>query len=140
MIASETECRVLYAHTDKMGVVNNARYLEYFEAGRNDLLRKLGAPYTAFESQNIGLPVIEAYAKFILPAKYDDVISIRSMINSMPSVRFRIEYELRLDSSLLVTGHTVHSFINLQTLRPARPPADFIDMLKEKFDNDTELL
>lgn len=53
------------AHTDMMGVVNNARYLEYFEAGRNDLLRNLGMPYTELEKRNVGLPVIEAFAKFI---------------------------------------------------------------------------
>ncbi len=116
-----------------MGVVNNARYLEYFEAGRNDLLRSLGVPYTELEKMNVGLPVIEASLKFLLPAMYDDVLSVRSIITDMPTVRFRINYEVSKDSSVIVTGHTVHAFINLSTLKPARPPVTFHEILKKHF-------
>ena len=56
--------RVLYAHTDKMGVVYYGRYYEYFEAGRNDMLRKFGYPYTELEKKNISLPVFESYCKY----------------------------------------------------------------------------
>src|SRR4030095_5001091 len=94
MLETTTEYRVLYAHTDKMGVVNNVRYFEYFEAGRNDFLRKLGCPYTELEKDNIGLPVIEAYAKFKSSAKYDEIIVIRSILRQIPTVRFKIEYLL----------------------------------------------
>ena len=124
--------RVLYAHTDKMGVVNNARYLEYFEAGRNDLLRSIGAPYTELEKLNIGLPVIEALLKFIQPAAYDDVVTVKSSIRSIPTVRFRIDYEVLKDFKLLAAGYTIHAFIDLSSLRPIRPPSSFIELLKNE--------
>ena len=116
-----------------MGVVNNVRYFEYFEAGRNDFLRKLGYPYTELEKENIGLPVIEAYAKFIAGAKYDDVISINTFLNHVPSVRFRIDYEIICDQKIIVTGFTIHAFVNISTMRPTRPPGDFTDLIKSKF-------
>ncbi len=112
-----------------MGVVNNARYLEYFEAGRNDLLRSLGVPYTEFEKQNIGLPVIEVFAKFIYPAKYDEVLTIRAEIREIPTVRFKIYYEIMLNDILVTIGYTVHSFINFEKMKPVRPPVDFIELL-----------
>lgn len=131
MIKSETQIRVLYAHTDNMGIVNNARYLEYFEAGRNTLLRQMGMPYTELEKLNYGLPVIEAYAKYISVAKYDDVVTICAFLKSFQGVRIKIEYELFANSKLIVTGHTIHSFINLTAMKPAKPPKLFIDLIKK---------
>jgi acyl-CoA thioester hydrolase len=124
---------VLYAHTDKMGVVNNVRYFEYFEAGRNDFLRKLGYPYTELERQNVGLPVIEAFAKFISGAKYDDVITIHTFLKQIPTVRFKIEYEIKCNDILIVTGFTVHAFVDFKKMSPVRPPEKFIKLIKSKF-------
>lgn len=115
-----------------MGVVNNVRYFEYFEAGRNDFLRKLGYPYTELEKENIGLPVIEAYAKFISSAKYDDIIVIKTFLKQIPTVRFKIDYEIFYDEKIIVTGFTVHSFVNYMKMKPVRPPEKFIELIKTK--------
>lgn len=132
MIQSEIKIRVLYAHTDKMGIVNNARYLEYFEAGRNTLLRELNYPYTELEKLNYGLPVIEAHANYISAASYDDVVDVKAFLKEMPAVRVKIDYELYTGEKLIVTGYTIHSFINMETMKPARPPKDFIELVKSK--------
>jgi acyl-CoA thioester hydrolase len=132
MVQSEVKIIVLYAHTDKMGIVNNARYLEYFEMGRNTLLRELGYPYTELEKLNYGLPVIEAHAKYISTAAYDDVVVVKSILREIPTVKVKIDYELCVGERLIVTGYTIHSFINLQTMKPARPPKDFIELVKSK--------
>jgi acyl-CoA thioester hydrolase len=133
MVITETTYRVLYAHTDRMGIVNNERYLEYFEAGRGDMMRKIGYPYKMLESKNIALPLIEAHCNFRNPAKYDDVILIRSYLKNIPTVKIRIDYELYLDDILIADGYTIHSFIDLNKLKPVRPPDDFIYLLKSKF-------
>lgn len=133
MIETQTEIRVLYAHTDKMGVVNNARYFEYFEAGRNDFLRKLGYPYTELEEENTGLPVIEAYAKYISGAKYDEVLTVRSILKNIPTVRFRIDYEILSSDKKIAEGYTVHSFVNFNSMKPVRPPENFIKLIKSVF-------
>ena len=132
MINSEVNIRVLYAHTDKMGIVNNGRYLEYFEAGRNTLLRELGYPYTELEKHNFGLPVIEANAKYISTAVYDDIVTVKSFLHNIPTVKVKIDYELFTGGRLIVRGYTVHSFVNMETMKPVRPPKDFIELVKSK--------
>ena len=116
-----------------MGVVNNVRYFEYFEAGRNDFLRKLGLPYADLEKQNIGLPVIEAYARYISSAKYDDVITIRTFLNQITTVRIKIEYEIICNERTIVTGFTVHSFVNYEKMKPIRPQEKIMEIIKSKF-------
>ena len=115
-----------------MNIVNNGRYFEFFEAGRNTLLRELGYPYTELEKLNYGLPVIEAHANYISTAAYDDVISVKAYLKQMPTVRVKIDYELYIGERLIVTGYTVHSFINLATMKPVKPPINFMTLIKSK--------
>jgi acyl-CoA thioester hydrolase len=135
LICSEVQIRVLYAHTDNMGIVNNGRYFEFFEAGRNTLLREMGYPYTSLEKINYGLPVIEAHANYISTAKYDDIIIVRAYLKHMPTAKVRIDYELFVNGKLIVTGHTVHSFIKLDVLKPTRPPKEFIELVRGRLND-----
>lgn len=130
MIKTEIKYKVLYAHTDQMGVVYYGRYYEYFEAGRNDMLYKIGYPYPMLEKKNIILPVIESYCRYIIPAKYDQEITIRSILYDIPTVRIKINYEIFFNSNLLAEGFTVHSFVNSVKMKPARPPEDFLELIK----------
>jgi acyl-CoA thioester hydrolase len=132
MIKSEVKIRVLYAHTDQMGIVNNARYLEYFEAGRNTLLRDINYPYTELEKINYALPVIEAHAKYTSLARYDDIVIIKAFLREVPTVKVKIDYELYVEERLIASGYTVHSFIKLDTMKPTRPPDDFVKLVKSK--------
>jgi len=134
LIQSEIKIRVLYAHTDKMGIVNNGRYFEFFEAGRNTLLREI-YPYTKLEKINYGLPVIEAHANYASTAVYDDIIIVKSFLCDIPTVKVKINYELFVEEKLIVTGYTIHSFIKLDTLKPARPPKEFMELFKSKFND-----
>lgn len=133
MIISELKIRMLYAHTDKMGVVYYGRYFEFYEAGRNEFLRKLGYPYSKIESQNIILPVIEANSKYFAPARYDDEISLFTMLKNIPSVRIKLDYLIENSKKeKLAEGYTIHSFVNANTMKPIRPPADFVEIVKSK--------
>lgn len=136
MITSELKIRVLYAHTDKMGVVYYGRYFEYFEAGRNEFLRRLGYPYSRIESQEIILPVIHAESNYFAPALYDDEIILTTMLMDVPTVKIKILYELRNSKGeILAEGNTIHSFVNEITRKPIRPPADFIALVKSKMNS-----
>ena len=132
MITSESKVRVLYAHTDKMGIVNNARYLEYFEMGRTDLLRSIGYRYRDMEADNIALPLIEAQCKYVFPAYYDDLVIIKSSLKEKPTVRIRIDYELFVEEKLIATGYTIHSFVDLEKLKPVRPAQKLLKLLEGK--------
>ena len=136
MIKTEIKYKVLYAHTDQMGVVYYGRYYEYFEAGRNDMLYKIGYPYPVLEKKKIILPVIESDCRYYIPAKYDQEITIRSILYDIPSVRIKIYYEIYFENHLLADGFTVHSFVNSEKMKPARPPEDFLELIKRIINED----
>jgi acyl-CoA thioester hydrolase len=133
MIKHATQIRVRYADTDQMKVVYHGKYLEYFEVGRAALIRSLGLPYSELETRGILLPVIEAYAKYRKPARYDDLLSIEAMVSELPSATMRISYQVfRMnEDEPLAEGYTVHSFVNSATGKPTRPPLFFIQIIEK---------
>jgi len=113
-----------------MGVVYYGRYYEYFEAGRNDFLHKIGYPYSGLEKNNIILPVIESHCNYLIPAVYDQEITIRTILKDIPSVRIKIYYELFFRDILLANAYTIHSFVDSLKMKPCRPPEGFILLIK----------
>lgn len=134
MIEFTHRLRVLYGHTDQMGIVYYGRYYEFFEAGRNELLRNLDLPYYRMEEQGLYLPVVESHAAYKGSFTYDDWITIRTMVKELPSVKIRIDYELtNVDGNLMVTGHTVHAFVDKLTRRPKRVPDSLLQVFSPFF-------
>jgi len=139
-LKNSTTLRVRYADTDAMKVVNNGKYFEYFEVGRTELLRSLGLPYTEIEKQGILIAVVEAFAKYRKPARYDDLLTIEASISETPVARIRIQYRVFAegDTEPIVEGYTVHSFLNETTGRPTRAPAMFVQTLQEAMNDSRE--
>ena len=135
MISTETKIRVRYAETDQMKMVYYARYFEYFEQGRSDLLRQIGLPYPEIERRGFYLPVVEAFASYKKPARYDDHLNVNVMVKEIPQARVRIEYELTNveTNELLADGYTIHSFVNAATSKPARVPDFFLEKFSKAF-------
>jgi acyl-CoA thioester hydrolase len=134
MIKTESKIRVRYADTDQMRIVHHAKYFEYFEIARSDLLRSIGMGYGEVESRGYYLPVVEAQARFHKPAYYDDLLLVETVIKDRPGVKMKIEYEVRRenDTTILAKGYTVHGFINSITGVPAKMP-DFFEKLVEGY-------
>lgn len=133
MIESKLKIRVSYADTDQMGIVYYARYFEYFERGRTELLRELGLPYRELEARGIALPVVTAYCEYRRSAKYDDIIVVKTFINEPPGARIRMDYELfdETEKTLLAKGYTIHPFVD-RSGKPVKPPKDFIKLVRDK--------
>lgn len=104
--------RVPYAHVDQMGVVYYANYLVYFEMARSEMMREAGLPYSELEARGLRLPVIEAHCEYKAPARFDDLVEIRTLCSEIRGARVRIEYELSRGGVLLATGHTVHACVS----------------------------
>ncbi|NBV10329.1 MAG: acyl-CoA thioesterase [Chitinophagia bacterium] len=85
MYEHSTTVRVRYAETDRMDVVYYGNYAMYFEIGRVEAIRHLGVSYKDIEDMGIILPVVELNIKYLRPAKYDDLITIKSQIKTMPT-------------------------------------------------------
>ena len=107
----ETEIRVRYAETDKMGIVHYSNYLIWFEAGRSDLCRARGFSYKEMEEQDNALMVVgESYVRYKSPAFYEDVLTVRTQVAEVRSRSIRFIYEIVRDSdeTLLAEGETLH--------------------------------
>jgi len=106
----ETTFRVRYAETDAMGVVYHTNYLIWFEVGRGEYMRQKGGNYADFEAQGFYLPVSEVDARFIAPARYGDLIIIRTWTEELRSRSLTWAYEVVMQETgqVLVTGRTRH--------------------------------
>ncbi len=132
MIESRTQVTVRYAETDMMGIVYHANYLPWFEVGRTTLLKEIGVPYRQLEEEGFRLPVLEISAKYLRPAVYDDTVEIVTVIREKPLLRIRLEYEVRRGDELLVTGTSVHAFVDTAG-RPVRPPSWVAEKIQAAF-------
>jgi acyl-CoA thioester hydrolase len=117
--------RVRYAETDQMGVAYHGNYFAWFEVGRTDLLRQFGMTYRELEDQQVRLPVIETRVLFRKPARYDDVLEIRTRLTGMTGVRLTFEYDVVRsdDAETLAEAMTAHAAVDAQG-RPRRLPEE----------------
>ena len=128
---SETQLRVRYAETDRMGVVYYANYLVWFEVARADLLRSLGWTYREMEASGVTLPVIEARCEYKAPARYDDeiVISTEGWLRSPVRMEFAYRVTRAADGVLSASGTTMHAGMAVDG-RPCRLPERIRDAFK----------
>lgn len=93
-----------------MGIVHHASYIVYFEEGRSNYARKRGHTYAEFERKGYFLTVSEVGARYIKPARYDQLITIRCWIAEMKSRSLIFNYEIvdHHTGEILVTGFSKH--------------------------------
>jgi acyl-CoA thioester hydrolase len=126
---SSSFIRVRYAETDQMGVAYHGGYFAWFEVGRTDLLRGRGVTYRELEARDVRLPVIEAHARFLRPVLYDDVLEVRTRLQSFSGARVSFAYEVhREGEGPLATGSTEHAAVDGRG-RPRRLPPDLRSLL-----------
>lgn len=105
-----TTIRVRYSETDRMGIVYNANYLDWFEVARTELCRGWGTPYSKWEEDGLVLPVVEAHCRYKHPARYDDQIQLWARVSDIKVYSVMFEYRLlrASDYKLIATGWTKH--------------------------------
>jgi len=134
MYTSETQIRVRYGETDKMGYVYYGVYPLYYEVGRTELMRKFDFSYKKIEEMGVMLPVKSLDIKYHLAAKYDDLLTVKTTINELPSVRITFHYEVYNEQGeLLNEGSTMLIFVDETTRKPKRAPKELLDQLEPYF-------
>ncbi|MBU2061233.1 MULTISPECIES: acyl-CoA thioesterase [Flavobacterium] len=125
----ELKVRVRYSETDQMGVVYHGNYAQYFEMGRVEWLRNLGVSYKWMEENGIMLPVVSLNMNYKKPARYDDLLTIKTILKSQSSVKIEFDYEIYNEQSELLTiANSILVFVDMKTGRPTAPP----EYVKEK--------
>ncbi|HJZ94523.1 MAG TPA: thioesterase family protein [Gemmataceae bacterium] len=105
-MTGETTIRVRYAETDRMGLLHHANYLVYFEQARTELLRAMGLTYRDMEDRGFFLVITNVEVKFRSPARYDDLLTIKTAVSRSTQVRIDHTYEVRCEGRLVAEGKT----------------------------------
>jgi len=118
----DIEIRVRYQETDGQGRVHHANFITYFEQGRTELLRASGRTYRQFEEDGLMLVVADLAIEYFRPARYDDLLRVRTTTAAVRGARIEHIYEIFCEDQLLVRGRSVVACIDRDG-RPRRVPA-----------------
>ncbi len=121
--SDETTIRVRYAETDRMGLLHHANYIVYFEQARTELLRNRGWSYREIEDAGHFLVIVEVGCKFKRPAHYDDLLTIKTIVEKVTHVKIVHRYEVRRDGLLLAEGHSTLACVDAEGRPQALPEA-----------------
>ncbi len=135
MFTAETKVRVRYAETDQMGVVYHSNYFQYFEVARAEAIRELGYTYANMEKEGIIMPVVEVNARYLRPAFYDQLLTIKTILKELP-VHHKIEFHQEVfdeNRELLTTGRVVLYFMELKTKKRHVMPEALLKKLQPYF-------
>jgi acyl-CoA thioester hydrolase len=123
--------RVYYEDTDAQGVVYYANYFRFMERARTEWLRSLGVDQVAMQAEERRIFVVtETRAKFIVPARFNDVVVVTAALARLGRASFDIEqniYRDSLDGELLLSGNVRAACLNADSMRPMRVPVSIFE-------------
>ncbi len=135
MYESITQMRVRYAETDQMNVVYYGNYAQYFEVGRVECIRQLGYTYKDMEASGVIMPVVELHVKYLRPATYDDLLTVKTILREMPQGH-RIEFFQEVyneQGKMLTSGKVVLYFLDATTRKKTNMPETLLEKLAPFF-------
>lgn len=119
MHISESQVAVRYKDTDQMGVVHHSNYVVWCEIGRTDFIKELGYAYAQMEEDGILLPVTNVNVTYKSPAKYGDVVTIKTWIEEYNGIRLTFGYDIISPTGkVCVTAQTTHVCVKKDTFKP----------------------
>lgn len=130
MISHNLKIRVRYAETDQMSYVYYGNYAQYFEMGRVEWLRNLGISYKSMEKDGIMLPVLKMEVDYFKPAKYDDLLNLKTTLLKIPSAKIDFRFDItNEENELLTTGFVTLVFVDMKKNKPIRAPKFILDKI-----------
>jgi acyl-CoA thioester hydrolase len=135
MYITETQIRIHYALTDQMGVVYHGHYAQFYEIGRTEAIRQLGFTYKDIEAMGIIMPVVDIHSRFLRPAKYDDLITVKTTLREFPlthKIVFHSEIYNQQDQ-LLNAGDVTLYFMEAKGMKRTLMPGELAGKLKGYF-------
>ena len=115
-----------------MGIVHHSNYIKFFEAARTEWLRAAGMTYAEMERRGVMMPIVDVHIKYRQPAYYDEVLTIRVIVDELPMARMVFRYEIcGEDGRDVASGSTTLGFIDSATRRPQRAPKWLMEVLEK---------
>ena len=116
------EVRVRFAETDAQGVAHHASYIVWFEVTRIEYLRRFRGGYAGLREEGVDALTLEAYAKYLDAARFDDRLTIRARCSEVRGARFRFDYVVEREGGRVAEGWTTHACVSVGDHRPTRVP------------------
>jgi acyl-CoA thioester hydrolase len=120
---------VRFSETDAQAVVHHAAYLVWFEIARIHYLARFRGGYPALLEAGVDATTVEASVRYLAPARFPDQLVIGVRCLDVRGARFRFEYAIERDGTLLADGWTAHACVDSVTLRPTRVPAFLVEAI-----------
>jgi acyl-CoA thioester hydrolase len=138
MFVTETRIRVRYAETDQMGYLYYGNYAQYYEVGRAEAIRTLGLSYKEMEEKiGVMMPVMSLQMRFVRPAHYDELLTVRTTLRHLPTDTITFYMEIFNEKKKLVNGGSVKlCFVEKATNKTVPPPQYLMEKLIDFFIND----
>lgn len=124
-----------YGETDQMGYLYYGYYALYYEVGRAEAIRQLGFTYKELEDMGIVMPVAELNAKYLRPALYDNLITVKTILKELPEGP-KIQFHSELyneQEQLLNVGVTTLVFFDPKEKKKINMPAELYQRLAPFF-------
>lgn len=137
MYIHDFQKRVRYGETDQMGYVYYGNYAQYYEIGRVEMLRSLGMTYKEMEKDmGVMMPVVNLEIRYLRPAKYDDLLTIRTTLHDLPDQKYITFFvEIFNEEGKLINGGKVRlCFVDIASGRTVPPPEKLMEKLQPHFE------
>lgn len=133
MFVHEHTKRIRYGETDQMGYLYYGNYAMLFEIGRVEAMRSLGISYKEMEEElGVMMPVLSLESRYMYPAKYDELITIRTILKEMPTKMIEFHHEILSDELKVIhKGIVKLFFVDMKTNKRVSTPKILTDRLKE---------
>ena len=130
-----TTVRVRFADTDAQGIAHNSAYVVWFEVARVEYLRAFAGGYQTLRDHGIEALVLESHLRYLVPARFDDVLHVHTRCRDIRGARFRYEYAIERDrgqsaAELLADGWTAHACVDAKSFRPTRIPPWLVEAME----------
>ena len=122
---------VRFAETDAQGVAHHAAYLVWFETARIEYLRRFRGGYLGLREEGVDALTLEAYARYVSAARFDDRLTIRARCSDVRGARFRFDYLVERDDEPIAEGFTAHACVSVGDHQPIRVPAWLAEAIAE---------
>ncbi len=126
-----TEVTVRFAETDAQGIAHHAAYLVWFETTRIEYLRRFRGGYLRLREEGVDALTLEAYARYVEAARFDDRLTIRVRCGDLRGARFRFEYSVERAGQRIAEGWTTHACVSMGDHRPTRVPPWLAEAIAE---------
>ena len=120
-----------------MGYLYYGHYPAYYEIGRVEMLRSLGFTYRALEDEHrVMMPVMSLQMRFVRPARYDELLTIRTTLRKMPDRFITFHVDIFNEKNKLVNGGSVKlCFVDMDTNKTVPVPTVLGSKLESFFDS-----